>query len=148
MTTYRSLTVAGALATIVMAAFVATQLYAQDAPEVRADLRNAAAAEVRDAQGIVLLKGEFVAVDEDDDDVERKAALKATPSSGGASGEAEVEFPKTGVVEQEVEFSAKGLTRGAKYSFVIDGKVIGTAPSRNDGSIELELKIKLPAGVR
>ena len=117
----------------------------QDTAQVEANFTNAAVAEVRDGQGTVVLRGEFVLAAEEDDDVERKAMLKATGPDADASGDAEVEFPKTAVVVQEVEFSTKNLTPGATYAFVIDGKTVATEKTSKDGSASVDLKVRMPA---
>ena len=75
-----------------------------------------------------MLQGQFVAADEDDDDIERKAVLKPTGIVANAAGEAEVEFAKSAPAEQEIEFSVSGLQPGAAFTFVIDGR--RSAPRR------------------
>ena len=82
--------VTGLLATFAIAVYMLVQLQAQDIAPA-GDYSNAAVAEVRDAQGQVVLRGQFVAVDEDDDDIERKATLEATGVDADAAGTAEVE---------------------------------------------------------
>jgi hypothetical protein len=71
---------AGLLATMAAAAYVVVQLNGQ-ASAPTGNFTNAAFAEVRDAQGQVILSGQFQAVEEDDDDVERKATLAPVPPS-------------------------------------------------------------------
>ena len=142
-TTISITAVVGAIAVVFAAGIY---LNAQGAPQLQADFTNAAVAEVRDAQGAVVLRGDFVRNDEDDDDIERKAALKAAGPDTDAAGEAEVEFPKTNVVVQEVEFSVKNLTPGATYAFVIDGKTVTTAKTGKDGSASVDVDVKMPAG--
>ena len=67
-------------------------------------------AEIRDSTGEVVLRGTFMLVEEEDDDIERKAAL--APTTGGeVMGEAEVEFATEMPADQEVEFAARGLDR-------------------------------------
>lgn len=117
-------------------------------PELSGDFRNAAVGEVKDAQGGVVLRGEFAPVDEDDDDIERKAVLKVAGSDTDAAGEAEVEFPKSGEVIQEVEFSVRKLSPNGRYTFVIDGKTIAAVTADGDGDAEVDLKVRLPAGLR
>ena len=68
--------VAGLLATVVAAGYMVVQLNGQ-ASTPSADFTNAASAEVRDAQGQIVLSGQFQVADEDDD-VERKAVLAPT----------------------------------------------------------------------
>jgi hypothetical protein len=135
---------AGLFATMGAAAYLVVQVMAQAPVTVTGDFRNAAVAEVRDAQSRTVLQGQFAAVEEEDDDTERKAPLKPTGVDADASGEAEVEFAKTGnVTTQEVEFSAKGLEPGATFSFVIDGQTIATVTADRRGQAKAELDIKL-----
>jgi hypothetical protein len=134
----------GLFATMGAAAYMVMAVMAQAPPTVTGDFRNAAVAEVRDAQSRTVLQGQFTAVEEEDDDTERKAAMKPTGVDADASGEAEVEFAKSGNVRtQEVEFSAKGLEPGAAFSFVIDGQTIATVTADERGQAKAELDIKL-----
>ena len=83
------LPIGGLLATMPIAVVMLAQLHAQKA--AAGDYSKAAVAEVRDAQGQVVLRGSFAAVDDgDDDDVERKARLEPTGIDADAAGEAEV----------------------------------------------------------
>lgn len=107
------------------------------------DLRNAAAAEMRDSQGQVILKGDFTSVDEDDDDTERKAVLKAVTNTK-ASGDAEIEFAKSQPKEQEVEFAGRDLVPGATYTLAIDGHDVATATADKGGRLEIEVNVPLP----
>ena len=146
MKTRTMLSIATVVTTLGLAAAVGIYLNAQGTSQLQANFTNATVAEVRDAQGAVVLRGDFVRNDEDDDDIERKAVLKAAGPDTDATGDAEVEFPKTAVVVQEVEFSVKNLTPGATYAFVIDGKTVTTARTDKDGSANVDLDVKMPAG--
>lgn len=148
MKTPTTFSITALLSAIAVAAAAGIYLNAQGAPQLQADFTNAAVAEVRDAQGAVVLRGDFVRNDEDDDDIERKAALKAAGPDADATGDAEVEFPKTDVVVQEVEFSVKNLTPGATYAFVIDGKTVTTARTGKDGGASVDVDVKMPGGVQ
>src|SRR5687768_10786203 len=101
---------AGLLATFAMSAYMVIQLSAQAAAPV-GDFRNATTAEVHDAQGPIL-RGQFSAVEEEDDDVERKARLESIGTDADATGEAEIEFPRNDPARQEVEFSVQKLEPG------------------------------------
>ena len=136
--------VGGLLATMAAVAYTVIQLSAQ-APAVSGDFSNAALAEVRDSQGQVILRGQFQAVDEDDDDVERKAELKPAGSDADAAGEAEIEFDKDGSANQEVEFSIRNVQSGAVFTFVIDGQDVATATANDKGAVEVELDVKRAA---
>jgi hypothetical protein len=133
--------IAGLLATMAGAAYMVVQLNAQEAA-ITGDFTNAAAAEVRDPQGQVVLRGQFVLADEEDDDFERKATLQPTAVDGDAAGEAEVEFSKARPAEQEIEFSVRNLQAGAVFTFAIDGRDVGTATADTRGRAELEIEIK------
>jgi len=135
--------IAGLLSVMAIVAYVVVQLSAQ-APAATGDFTNAAIAEVRDAQGQVVLRGEFVLADEDDDDIERKAALAPTGVDADAKGEAEVEFAKTAPADQEIEFSVQNLQPGTALTFVIDGKDVAAATADKQGRAEVEVEVKLP----
>lgn len=137
------ISLAGLLATMGAAAYMVVQLSAQS-PSVTGNFTNAAVAEVRDAQSRTVLQGQFATVEEEDDDVERKAPLKGTAIDADASGEAEVEYAKDGpVTTQEVEFSAKGLEPGGTFTFVIDGQTIATVTADRQGHAKAELDVKV-----
>jgi len=136
--------VAGLLATMAGAGYMVVQLYGQSAATT-GDFTKAAA-EVRDAQGQVVLRGQFVesAEQDDDEDVERKATLAPTGIDADAAGEAEVEFLKAGATTQEVEFSVRNLEPGITVTFVIDGTDVATATVDKRGRAEVELDVKMP----
>ena len=50
-------------------------------------------------------------MDEEDDDIERKAPLQSTGIDADALGEADVEFTKDAPSDQEVEFSVRNLAQ-------------------------------------
>lgn len=133
----------GLLATCVAAGYMVVQLSAQTTSPT-GDFTNAALAEVRDAQGQVILSGPFQFVEEDDDDVERKAALAPTGVDADAAGEAEVEFRTAAQAEQEVEFSVRNVLTGAVLTFVIDGIDVATATADARGRAEVELDVRMP----
>jgi hypothetical protein len=133
----------GLLATVVAAVYMVVQLRAQTTSPT-ADFTNAALAEVRDAQGQVILSGQFQAAEAEDDDVERKALLAPTGLDADATGEAEVEFSKDAPAEQEVEFSVRNVSPGATFTFVIDGTAVVTAKADGRGRAEVELEVRMP----
>ena len=75
----------GLLGTVGAAVYMVVQLNGQ-ATAPSADFTNAAFAEVRDTQGLVVLSDQFQVTDEDDDDVERKAVLAPTGVDADATG--------------------------------------------------------------
>ena len=131
----------GLLATMVVAVYFVVQLSGQ-APAQVGDYTNAATAEVKDAQGQVILRGQFVQADEEDDDIERKATLRAAGSDADAAGEAEVEYASSGAAQQEVEFSIRNVDPKAAYTFVIDGRDVATATANDKGRASLEWTVK------
>jgi hypothetical protein len=133
----------GLLATGVAAVYMVVQLNGQ-AMTPSADFTNAVFAEVRDAQGQVVLSGQFQVADENDDDVERKAVLAPTGVVADATGEAEVEFSKDAPVTQEVEFSVRNVSPNAAFTFVIDGIALATATTDRRGRAEVELDVRMP----
>ena len=135
--------IGGLLTILAIAASTSLQLDAQ-ATATTGDFTNAATAEVRDAQGQVVLRGQFVLADEDDDDVERQATLESTGVDDDATGDVEVEFSKASPAEQEIEFSVRNLQPGATFTFVIDGTDLATATANGRGRAEVELDIWIP----
>jgi hypothetical protein len=131
----------GLLATMMAAVYFVVQLNGQ-APAQTGDFTNAATAEVKDAQGQVILRGSFEQADEEDDDIERKALLKPAGSDADAAGEAEVEYATSGAAEQEVEFAVRNVDPDATYTFVIDGRDVATAKADARGRAALEWKVK------
>ena len=127
------------------AVFLAGPLAAQTAQQTPVDYTKAVLAEVRNAQGQVVLSGKFAVSPEEDDDEERKAMLAPTNVDADASGEAEIEVSGTGNNRrQEVEFSLANLQAGAVFTLVIDGKVLGTVTTNDRGRAELERYVPLP----
>ena len=135
--------VAGLLSTIAVVAYIVVQLDGQTIA-VTGDFTNASIAEVRDAQGQVVLRGQFAVAEEEDDDIERKAALQQTGVDADAAGEAEVEFAKAAPTVQEVEFATRNVQPGATFTFVIDGHDVATATADRRGNADVELEIRLP----
>jgi len=138
---------AGLLVTISVATLMVAVVSGQGKPAATGNFINAAVAEVRDATGQVVLRGQFILIDEDDDDVERKATLKSTVG-GEAAGEAEVEFAKSAPATQEIEFSVRGLQAGATFTFVIDGQEVATAAVDQRGRAEVEFDVKMSSAAR
>lgn len=143
--TRQMIPIAGLAGTFGFAVYMVTQLHAQTGVPA-ADFTNAAIAEVQDGQGQIVLRGEFaVAGEQDEDDVERKAALQATGTNADAGGEAEVEFAKSSPAQQEIEFSVRNLPPRTSVTFLIDGHVIGQATVDRRGRAELEVDVPMPA---
>jgi hypothetical protein len=136
-------TFAAAIVVTSLVVIGADQLYGQKAAQISGDFRNAATAEVHDAQGQPLLRGSFVAVDGDDKgEVERLATLTALTPGSNATGEAEVEYQTDAPAVQEIELKATGIAAGAQVSLVIDGTAVATATADKDGKVELEVEAK------
>lgn len=134
---------AGLLATAAAAVYMVAQLNGQ--ATAAGDFSNAAGVEVRDVRGQAVLRGQFVAIDEEDDD-ERKAALQPTGVDADAAGEAEVEISKSAPAEQEVEFSIRNVQAGAVFTFLIDGQEVATATANRQGEAEVELDVSTRTG--
>lgn len=130
--------IAGLIAIVAVAMYMVAQLDAQT--PVKGNFSNAVIAEVRDSQAQVILRGGFEAVEEDDDDIERKATLVPSGSDTDAAGEAEVETTNDTPAQQEIEFSIRNVEPGAVYTFVIDGQDVGTATADQRGRAELEVE--------
>lgn len=127
----------GLALTVAAALYMVVHVHAQ-----AADYRNAAFAEVRDAQGQVVLRGQFMPVDEDDDDVERKAELAQTGVDADAAGEAEIEYDMANPDVQEIEFSIRNVEPGSAYTFVIDNIEVGKATADRRGRAGVEIDIR------
>jgi hypothetical protein len=133
--------VAGLLAIVAVAIYRVARMDAQSA--VTGDFANAAVAEVRDEQGQVILRGQFVESNDDADDVERKAVLEPAGNDADAGGEAEVEISAT-AGKQELEFSVWNVQAGSPVTFVIDGQAVATATADSRGRAEAELEVTVP----
>lgn len=131
--------IVGLLSTVAAVGYMVVQLNGQAAAPT-GDYTNAMFAEVRDAQGQIVLRGQFALAAEEDDDIERKATLEPTGVDADAAGEAEVEFAKAAPAVQEVEFAARNLQPGATFTFVIDGNDVASAMADRGGSAEVELE--------
>ena len=138
---------AGLLGIAAFAVYTVAQLSGQTTA-VTGDFTNAATAEIKDAQGQVILRGQFQLADEEDDDIERKATLESTGVDADASGEAEIEFAESAPAHQEVEFSVRNIAPGDTFTFVIDGRDLGTAKADSKGRVELELEVGIDQGAR
>ncbi len=134
---------AGLVATAVAAVYMVVQLTGQTL-QPTADFTNAVLAEVRNAHGEAILSGQFQLVEEEDNDVERKATLAPTGVDADAAGEAEIEFSKAAPAEQEVEFSVRNIAPGAVLTFVIDGTDVATATADTRGRADVELDVRMP----
>ena len=139
----QAITVGGLVATLAAAVYMVVQLNGQERIPA-GNFTNAATAEVRDAQGQVVLRGQFVLGDEEDDDTERKATLQPTGVDADAAGDAEVEFAKAAPTKQEIEFSVRNLQAGVAFTFAIDGVDVATATADGRGRAEVELDVPLP----
>jgi hypothetical protein len=138
-----ALPITAIVAALVVAAYLAVRFNAQEPTIQTSDFRNAATAEIRDEKSAIVLRGTFMLEDEEDDDIERKAAL-ATVTSGEVMGEAEVEFATEIPVDQEVEFAARGLVAGATYTMIVDGREMARVNADERGRIAVEFDVPLP----
>jgi hypothetical protein len=132
---------AGLAVTAVVAIVMVINLSGNQIASVTGDFRNAATAEVRDAQGKVLLRGTFAADTGNSDDIERGATLTATPEGGQASGEAEIEYSKSKPDVQEIEFEVAGVPGRAIVTLVIDGRDVISATADDKGRAKAEFDV-------
>ena len=129
----------------VLASACGSRSSADFVPGPVADFRNAATAEVRNAQGAVILSGKFVETAADSDEVERKATLAPTGVDADASGSVEVESCRdTDCKSQEVEFEIVNVEPGAVLRLVIDGREFGTVTTDKRGRATVERDIAVP----
>jgi hypothetical protein len=143
LSTRKAVPVAVILAFIAITGYAVARYNAQEPAIQSADFRNAVTAEIRDSHGELVLRGAFMLVEEEDDDIERKAPLAAA-TGGEVMGEAEVEFATEMPADQEVEFTARGLVAGATYTLVVDGREVATVTADPRGRIAIELDVPLP----
>jgi hypothetical protein len=126
--------------TAVVAVVMVIGLSGNQTASVSGDFRNATTAEVRDAQGKVLLRGTFAAA-ADTNDVERQATLTATPEGGQASGDAEIEYSKDQPNVQEIEFEVAGVPARAIVTLVLDGRDVISATADDKGRAKAEFDV-------
>ena len=134
---------AGLVATVVAAVYMVVHLNGQTTQPM-ADFTNAALAEVRNAEGQAILSWQFQLVEEEDNDVERRATLAPTGVDADAVGEAETEFSKAAPAEQEVEFTVRNIAPGAVLTFLIDGTEVAAATAERRGHAPVELDVRMP----
>jgi hypothetical protein len=142
MKTRHWIPVGGLLATIAAAGYMVVQLNGQAAAPT-GDFTNAITAQVRDAQGQIVLEGRFMAPIEEDGGVERKATLAPSGADADAAGEAEIEYKPPTPTEQEIEFAVTNLQPGARFTFVIDSIDIASATADRRGRAEVELDVPM-----
>jgi hypothetical protein len=132
--------IGGLLATIAAASYGVVHLHGQAQPRA-ADYTKAATVQVKNAQGQVVLQGDFQAAIEDDGGFERRASLVPTGVDADAVGEAEVEFAGTTSTRQEVEFTVRNVGAGATFTFVIDGVDVASAKSDARGRVDIDFDV-------
>ena len=134
---------AGLFGTLAVAVYMVVQLDAQNATSA-VTVTNPVMAELKDAQGQIVLQGQFGAAGEDDDDdhSDREAPLTATGVDADAAGEAEIEVSKASGALQEVEVEARGLTSGAAFTLVIDGREVARGIADARGRLDVEQKVE------
>ena len=108
---------------------------------ISGDFRNASTAEIRDAQGKVLVRGTFAPAAGDENEVERQATLTATPEGGQAAGAAEVEYSKADLNMQEIEFEVTGVPARAIVTLVLDGKDVISTTADDKGRADAEFDV-------
>ena len=142
-TTRQWIPIGGLLVVLFGAVYAAAEMNEQtQAPA--GDYTNAVTAQVKDAQGQVVLQGQFGAPVDEDGGLERRATLQAAVAGSNADGEAEVEHAKTGATMHEIEFNVRRLQPGISVAFVIDGNDIATATTDREGRAEVELELPMP----
>ena len=142
-TTRQWIPLGGLAVTIALSIYAVVQLDGQ-AQAPAADFTNAAMAQVRDAQGQIVLHGQFMAPVEEDGGLERRATLAAAGSDKDAAGEAEIEYAKSGATKQEVEFTVHNLPPNADFVFAIDGTDVGSKKTDRRGRAKIELDVQIP----
>ena len=136
--------IGGLLATIAAASYGVVHLHGQARTPTTADFTKATTVQVKNAQGQVVLQGDFQSPVEEDGGFERRASLAPTGVDADAAGEAEIEFAKTGATRQEVEFTVRNVDPGVNFTFVIDGIDVASATSNQRGRADVELDVRMP----
>ncbi len=145
MTKVPKIAAAGLAATAAVAVAMVINLSGNQTANISGDFRNATTAEIRDAQGKVLLRGNFTSVGNDADNVERLAKLTATPDGGQASGDAELEYKTAEPNTQEIEFEVAGVPARAILTLVLDGRDVISATADDKGRAEAEFDVPIVA---
>jgi hypothetical protein len=134
---------AGLALTAAVSVAMVISLSGNQLASVSGDFRNATTAEIRDAQGKVLLRGMFAAARQDADNLERQATLTPTPEGGQASGEAELEYSKSEPNTQEIEFEVSGVPARAIVTLVLDGRDVISATADDKGRADAEFDVPI-----
>ena len=135
--------IAGLVAVAGLATVAVVQSSGQQQSAITGDFRNAATAEVHDAQGNVIATGTFAPVEsEDAGEVERLAPLTSAASGGTATGEVEVEYVADKPTEQEVELTLTGAAAGSEVTLIVDGQRVLTAKAGKNGKVDAEVIVK------
>lgn len=95
-------------------------------------------AEIRDAVGQVILRGQF-APDDDDDDDEWRAVLEGTGADADAAGVVQVERSRTNQADSDVEFSLANVPGETAYTLAIDGVDLVTVRVGAGGRVSVDL---------
>lgn len=95
-------------------------------------------AEVRDAVGQVILRGQFQP-DEEDGDEEWRAPLQPTGIDTDAAGVVEVELSRTNPADRDVEFSLANVQGESAYTLAIDGQDLVTVRVGPGGRVGVDL---------
>jgi hypothetical protein len=141
MTKVPKIAAAGLAVTAAVAVAMVIGLSGNQTANITGDFRNATTAEIRDAQGKVLLRGTLAAVAGDGSDVERQATLTATPDGGQAAGDVEVEYSKSEPNMQEIEFEVTGVPARAIVTLVLDGRDVFSATADDKGRAKAEYDV-------
>ena len=105
-------------------------------------LANAKTIEIKDANGQVILRGNFAPEDSDKDDSELEAILVGTGSKAKGRAEIEYEQKNNAVTKQELELELEGLAASATVTIVIDGKDLQTVAVDKSGDADLKFTDK------
>ena len=143
MTKVPKIAAVGLAVTTAVAVAMVINLSGNQTANISGDFRNAVTAEIRDAQGKVLLRGTFAPVGNDADNIERLATLTATPDGGQAKGDAELEYKKAEPNTQEIEFEVTGVPARAIVTLVLDGKDVISATADDKGAAEAEFDVPI-----
>jgi hypothetical protein len=115
-------------------------------PAALGSLAEVKRVEVKDADGQVVLSGDFGGSKVGGKEIERKAALAGTSLAPEARGKAEIEFSAegSGADERELEMKVERLAAGATFRLFVDGQEVASFVTNHRGEAEVELSNEAP----
>lgn len=136
---------------VLILAFATIKVLSSDVHEVKqalpshiSNLSEVKSVEIKDANGQLILSGNFGNATQDGKELEREAVLAATTVIPAATGVAEIEIStgKASFIEQELELSVKHLSAGTIFHLFVDSQEVAPFKTNHEGKAELEFTNK------